>query len=51
MACDFMFFLTVFQSYQADVKVVMKGCVQWNLIYLWKDFPLKQGSNPRPLDQ
>ena len=26
MTCDFTSFLTVFQSYQADVKMIMKGC-------------------------
>ena len=24
---------TVFQSYQDDVKMIMKGCVQWNSVY------------------
>ena len=24
--------------YQGDVRMVMKGCVQWNLVYGWKDF-------------
>ena len=28
--CDFVSFLTVFQSYQDDLWVIMKGCVQWN---------------------
>ena len=31
--CDFTSFLTVFQSYQDDVRMMMKGCVQWNSIY------------------
>ena len=44
-------FLTVFQSYEENVRVIMKGCMQWNLVYSWKDFCLKQGSNPGPLDQ
>ena len=26
-------FLTVFQSYQDDVWMIMKGCVQWNSVY------------------
>ena len=38
MTCDFTSFLTVFQSYQDDVWMIMKGCVQWNSIYGWKDF-------------
>ena len=33
MTCDFTFFLTVFQSYQDDVRMIMKGCVQWNSVY------------------
>ena len=33
MTCDFTSFLTVFQSYQDDVWMVMKGCVQWNSVY------------------
>ena len=33
MTCDFTSFLTVFQSYQDDVRMIMKGCVQWNSIY------------------
>ena len=31
--------------------MAMKGCVQWNPIYDWKDLRLRQGSNPGPLDQ
>ena len=26
-------FSTVFQSYQDDERLVMKGCVQWNRVY------------------
>ena len=33
MPCDFTSFLTVIQSYQDDVWMIMKGCVQWNSIY------------------
>ena len=35
MTCDFTSFSTVFQSYQDDGRVIMKGCgcVQWNLVY------------------
>ena len=33
MTCDFMSSLTVFQSYQDDVRMIMKGCVQWNFVY------------------
>ena len=38
MTCDFTSFVTVFQSYQDDVWVKMRGCVQWNSFYGWKDF-------------
>ena len=33
MTCDFTSFLTVFQSYQDDVRMIMIGCVQWNSVY------------------
>ena len=33
MTCDLTSFLTVFQSYQDDVWVIMKGCVKWNSVY------------------
>ena len=33
MTCDFTPFSTVFQSYQDDVWMIIKGCVQWNLVY------------------
>ena len=33
MTCDFTSFSTVFQSYQDDVRMIMKGCVQWNSVY------------------
>ena len=38
MTCYFTSFLTVFQSYQDDVWMIMKGCVQWNSVYGWEDF-------------
>ena len=44
-------FLTVFQLYQDDVWVIMKGYVQWNLVFGWKDYRIELGSNPGPLDQ
>ena len=37
----YVLFLTVFQSYQADGRVIMKGCVKWNPIYSWKGFYLQ----------
>ena len=33
MTCCFTTFSTVFQSYQDDECVIMKGCVQWNPVY------------------
>ena len=38
MTCDFTSFPTVFQSYQDDVRMIMKGGVQWNSVYGWEDF-------------
>ena len=33
MTCDFRSYSTIFQSYQDIGRVIMKGCVQWNLVY------------------
>ena len=33
VTCNFMSFSTVFQSYQENRPVIMKGCVKWNSIY------------------
>ena len=46
-----MSFLTVFQTYQEAVRVIMRGCVQWNSVYDWEDFASRLGSNPEMLDQ
>ena len=51
MTCNFTSFSTLFQSYQDNGLMIMKGCVQWNPIYDWKDPRLRRGSNSRPLDQ
>ena len=32
MTCDFTSFSTVFQSYQDDERLIMKGCVQWSSV-------------------
>ena len=45
MTCHFTSFSTVFQSYQDDRWVIMKGCVQWNPVYDGKDLRLRRGSN------
>ena len=33
MTCDFTSFSTVFQLYQDDGRLIMKGCVQWSSVY------------------
>ena len=33
MTCDFTSFSTIFQSYQDDWEMILKGCVQWNPVY------------------
>ena len=43
MTCDF---LTVFQSYQDDGRVIMKGCVQSNPVYSLLDFYPQVGLKP-----
>ena len=51
MTCDFfLIFLTVFQSYQHDGRVIIKRCVLWNYVYDWKGLRLERGSNPDPLN-
>ena len=32
MTCDFTSFSKVFQSYQDDGMLIMKGCVQWSSV-------------------
>ena len=44
--CYYPTFSTVFQSYRDNGRVLMKGCVQWDLIYSWEDFCLQQGLSP-----
>ena len=31
--CDFKYFSTVFQSYQYNSRAIIKGCIQWNIVY------------------
>ena len=38
MTCEFMSFSTVFQSYQDDERLIMKGCVQRNPVYGLEEF-------------
>ena len=38
MTSDFTYFSTVFQSYQDNERMIMKGCMQWNLIWSRGDF-------------
>ena len=38
MTWDFTSFSTVFQSYQDDGRLIMKGCVQWNSVFDIEDF-------------
>ena len=38
MICDFTSFSTVFQSYQDNERLIMKGCVQWSSVYGREDF-------------
>ena len=39
MTSNFMFFSTVFQSYQDNGRMIMKGCVQWNPDYGRENWP------------
>ena len=48
---EFYVLLTIFQSYQDDRMVIMKGCVPRNPVYGRKDFRLQQLSDSGPLDQ
>ena len=50
MNCDFTSFSTVFQSYQDDARLIVKGCVQWNSLYVEKILP-RVGIELGPLDQ
>ena len=50
MTCDFTSFLTVFLSYQDDVWMIMKGCVQWKPFMVEKISP-RLRIEFSPLDQ
>ena len=47
----FYIFFTIFQSYQDDEWLVMKGCMQKNSVYGQKDLCLQRDLNLGPLDQ
>ena len=38
MTCNFTSFSKLFQSYQDNGRLIMKGCVQWSSVYDWEDF-------------
>ena len=38
MTSDFTSFSIVFQSYQGNGRLIMKGCVQWSSVYGSEDF-------------
>ena len=43
--------LTIFQSYQDEIGMIIVGCKQWNPVYSRKEFHLKRGLNLGLLDQ
>ena len=49
MACDFTSFSTVFQSYEDNERLIMKGCVQCNSIQGLEVLP-QAGIELGPLD-
>ena len=51
MTCNFTSFLTVFQSYQKDGRVIMKGSCAIEPHLCLNSFVPDMGSNLRPLDQ
>ena len=51
MTTNFTSFSTIFQSYQDDERLIMKGCVQLNSVYGREDFAPSGGSNSGPLGQ
>ena len=50
MACDFMPFSTVLQSYQDNVRLIMKGYVGWSSFTVEKISP-RAGIELDPLDR
>ena len=50
MACDFTSFITVFQSYQDDERLIMKGCENGTPFTVEK-IPPRAGIELSPLDQ
>ena len=52
MTCDFTSFSTVFQSYEDDKRLIMKGCGQAMETRLrFRRFRRERDSNSGPLDQ
>ena len=47
MTCNFTPFSIVFQSYQNDERLIMKGCVQWNMLEFKRVILWKQGLHQR----
>ena len=45
--CDFRSFSTVFQSYQDDGRLIMKGCVQLSSVYGLRRFHLERKTQLR----
>ena len=46
MICDFTSCTAVFQPYQNDGRVIMKGYIQERPIYGWIDLLLRRDPNP-----
>ena len=51
MTCNFTSFSIVFQAYQDDGWVIMKGCVRWRLIMVEEISAPSEARNLGPLEQ
>ena len=47
MTCDFTYVLTVFQSYQDNERMIMKGCVQILIYVIQHESTFRRVSQPR----